>query len=378
MADRPPLDRWILSQLAGTVRHVRESLDSFDATDAGRRIARFVDDLSNWYVRRARRRFWSSDRTGAARMDKDAAYLTLHRCLVTLTHVLAPFTPFVTEELWSNLAAGRDGAPESVHLADYPEPDHSAVDPALDQAMAAARDIVSLGRTARTDTKTKVRQPLPRAVIHYAGDHTALRPLLDLVAEELNVKAVEFAESAEQLAGWRARPNFRELGPRLGSAVKDVAAALARDDGSLAAALAAGNTVTVEAGNRTVTLGPDDVELSQEVREGWGIAAEGGVTVALDLSITPDLRLEGLAREVVRAVQDARKAAGLDVSDRIALTLDASGDLQEAIDGHADYIASETLAVTMARGVGSSEHEAQAEVEGQPLRIALGRESERS
>jgi isoleucyl-tRNA synthetase len=373
-ADRPPLDRWVLSQLAGTVRDVRDSLDRFDATGAGRRIARFVDDLSNWYVRRARRRFWGTNRSGAAQTDKDAAYLTLHRCLVTLTRLLAPFTPFLTEELWSNVAAGRDGAPESVHLADYPEPDLLAVDPALDQAMAAARQIVSLGRTARTDTKTKVRQPLPRAVIHYAGDHAALRPLIDLITDELNVKAVEFAESAEQLAGWRARPNFRELGPRLGSAVKAVATALARDDGSLAAELASGRTVTVDAGKETVALGPDEVELSQEVREGWGVAAEGGVTVALDLAITPELHLEGLAREVVRAVQDARKAAGLDVSDRIALGLEASGDLQDAIDRHTDSIRSETLAERVDPDIGPSEHEVRTVIEGHPLRIALRRE----
>jgi isoleucyl-tRNA synthetase len=376
-ADRAPLDRWILSQLAGTVREVRDSLDRFDATAAGRRLARFVDDLSNWYVRRARRRFWSANRAGGAAADKASAYETLHECLLTTTLMLAPFTPFVTEEMWGNLAAGRDGAPSSVHLADYPEPDLGAVDPALDRAMRAARDIVSLGRTARTDTKTKVRQPLSRAVVHYAGDHAALRPLLDLVADELNVKAVEFAESAEQLAGWKAKPNFRELGPRLGPAVKEVAAALAQDDGSLAAALARGESVQVA----NVTLSPADVELSQEVREGWGVAAEGGVTVALDLTITPELRLEGLARELVRVIQEARKSAGLDVSERIALGVEAQGDLAAAVDRHLDYVMAETLATSFEPPKLSSDvprgpvHETESIVDGMPVRVTLARET---
>jgi isoleucyl-tRNA synthetase len=369
LAERPPLDRWVLSQLAGTVREVREGLDRFDATAAGRRIALFLDDLSNWYVRRARRRFWRSARSPAAGVDKDAAYLTLHQCLRTATLLLAPFTPFVTEELWSNLAAGREGAPESVHLADYPEPDPAAVDPALDRAMEAARDIVSLGRTARTDTRTKVRQPLSRAVVHYPGDRSSLEPLLDLVTEELNVKSVELAESAEQLAGWKAKPSFRKLGPRLGGAVKDVAAALARDDGSLAAALARGESVQVEAGGRQVTLTPADVELSQDVREGWGVAAEGGLTVALDLTITPELRLEGLAREVVRAVQEARKAAGLEVSDRISLHLNASGQLAQAVAEHGDHVRAETLAVSLNGDEDAMEYESSSEIEGQTLRI---------
>jgi isoleucyl-tRNA synthetase len=371
LSERPPLDRWVLSQLAGTVRVVRERLDRFDATGAGRRIARFVDDLSNWYVRRARRRFWSSERAAGGDADKASAYLTLNECLVTLSGLLAPYTPFVTEELWSNLVAGRDGAPDSVHLSDFPEANLAAVDPALDEAMQAARDIVSLGRTVRTDTKTKVRQPLSRAVVHYAGDHSALELLLPLVSEELNVKEVEFAESADHLAAWRAKPNYRELGPRLGPAVKEVAAALERDDGSLARTLARGEPVRVTAGGQTVPLDPGDVDLSQEVREGWGVAAEGGLTVALDLAITPELRREGLAREIVRAVQEARKAAGLDVSDRIALGLECSGELGEAVAAHLDYISAETLAVSLDGAVDTPAHEERSEIEGQPLRISL-------
>jgi len=333
VAERPPLDRWVLSTLHRVTLDVRGRMDAFDATGAARELSAFLDDLSNWYVRRARRRFWSSERAGdgAGSSDKAAAYATLHECLVTLVALVAPFAPFVTEEIWGNLAADRAGRPDSVHLADYPVGDPSVVDEALEEAMSAARTVVALGRQVRNDTKVKVRQPLSRAVVHYAGDREALRPLLPLVTDELNVKTVEFAESAEQLAGWRAKPNFRVLGPRLGPAVKAVAERLAADDGELAAGLAASRTVRVRLDDQEISLAPGDVDLTQEVREGWGVAAEGGVTVALDLELDDDLRREGLARELVRAVQDARKAAGLDVTDRIRLWVDGSREVGRAL-----------------------------------------------
>ena len=340
---RPPLDRWILSQLAGTARVARDGLEAYDATGAGRRIAAFLDDLSNWYVRRARRRFWDPEGAGGA--PTRAAFLTLHECLVTLSRLLAPFTPFVAEAIWRNLAAGRGEAPDSVHLAEYPLAEPERIDPALDEAMASARAIVELGRRVRTETKMKVRQPLLEAVVHHPGDHEALEPLLDLVADELNVKRVAFAESAEAFGRWRAKPNFEVLGPRLGPAVKEVAAALSRDDGSVAAALARGESATIQTASGEVSLAPDDADLVHETLEGWGVASEGGVTVALELELTPELRREGLARELVRLIQDARKAAGLHVSDRIVLGVSASGEVAEALEAHRDWIQTETLAV---------------------------------
>jgi isoleucyl-tRNA synthetase len=263
---------------------------------------------------------------------------------------LGPFTPFVAETLWRNLAAGREGAPDSVHLSDYPAADEGRIDPALDEAMAAARQIVELGRRIRTETRIRVRQPLLEAAVHYAGDHEALARLFDLVAEELNVKQVVFAESAEQLGRWRAKPNFKKLGPRLGSRVQQVASELARDDGALASSLARGESVTIRLADGTVELSPDDVDLVQETLEGWGVAGEGGLTVALELELTPELRSEGLARELVRVAQDARKAAGLDVSDRIVLGLDADGDVAAALEAFRDRIAAETLAVEVVAG----------------------------
>jgi isoleucyl-tRNA synthetase len=370
--DRPVLDRWILSQLADTVARSRECLERYDATSAGRRISRFVDDLSNWYVRRARRRFW--DPGGEAGASTRAAFATLHECLVTLARLLAPITPFVAEELWRNLAADRDGRPESVHLSDYPSPIAELADPLLDEAMEGARAIVELGRRIRTDARVRVRQPLHEAVVHYPGDRDAIRPLLDEVADELNVKDVVFADSTERFGRWRAKPNFKVLGPRLGGRVERVADALAADDGWMASELAAGRSVTVSTDGDDVRLEPDNVDLVQETSEGWGVASEGGLTVALDLELTEELRFEGIAREVVRVVQDARKTARLEVSDRIVLGLLTAGAASDAIDRYGATIARETLAVELRRDrVPEATFEERATVEGSEVVVTLHR-----
>jgi isoleucyl-tRNA synthetase len=220
----------------------------------------------------------------------------------------------------------------------------------------------------------KVRQPLRRAMVHYSGDHAVLVPILDLVAEELNVKEVAFTESAERLAGWRAKPNFRLLGPRLGARVKEVAVALSADDGSLAGALAAGDEVTLDVAGESVSLHPDEVDLERETAAGWGVKAEGGLTVALDMEVTPDLRLEGLARDVVRLIQDARKAAGLEVSDRIELAVETSGEAAEAVAAHRDWIAGEVLAVRLEDGAAEGWDGARrerAELDGMEVGITL-------
>jgi isoleucyl-tRNA synthetase len=366
LPERPVLDRWVRSRLERTVRTAREGLEAYDATGAGRAIQAFVDDLSNWYVRRSRRRFWDPSGDGE---EGASAFHTLHESLVTVAQLLAPFTPFVSEALWRTLAGGKEGRPDSVHLSDYPEPDSDSIDDRLEEAMAAARAIVELGRRVRVETKTRTRQPLAEAVVHYAGDHRALEPLLGVVADELNVKRVEFAESAHELGRWRAKPNYKALGPRLGAGVKEVAAALARDDGSFAAAFARGESATVGG----VPLGPHEVDLSQDVREGWGVASEGGLTVALDLDLTPDLRREGIARELVRLVQDARKAAGLDVSDRIVLGVEASGEVAAALALHREHLASETLAREVSDGPIESAFRQTSEIEGISVTVTVSK-----
>jgi len=369
LSERSVLDRWLLSQLHRTIGEARAGLEAYDATGAGRRIAALVDDLSNWYVRRSRRRFW--DPSGQGGGETESAFHTLRECLVAIVTLLAPFTPFVAEEIWRNLAAGRDGAADSVHLAEYPSADPVAIDDRLDEGMDAARAIVALGRTVRVQTRTKVRQPLAEAVIHYSGDHAALEPLLDLVADELNVKSVVFAESTADLGRWWAKPNYRTLGPRLGSRVKEVAALLAGDDGRLAAVLARGERVTVSAAGTTVSLGPEDVDLAQDVRTGWGVAADAGITVALDLDLTPELRTEGLARDMVRLVQDARKAAGLEVADRIDLAVDATGEVARALAAHRDYVAGETLAVNVTTLELSGGFRQESEIDGARVAVTI-------
>jgi isoleucyl-tRNA synthetase len=381
--ERPMLDRWAMSQLHGTIASVRQAMERYDATGACRRISQFVDDLSNWYVRRSRRRFWDPARaagdgsgSGSAARDKLAAYATLHRCLTVLVGLMAPVTPFIADEIYRNLVAeGDPGAPESVHLTDFPVPDPSLIDPELDEAMAVARQIVSLGHQVRTAAKVRVRQPLARAVVALPGDPSRLEPLISLVAEELNVKQVGFTESAEGLTGWRAKPNFRVLGPKLGRQVQDVAGVLQRDDGTLAARFARGESVSLALdGNEAVSLGPEDVELTQQTRSGWGVASDGAVTVALDLEPDDELRREGLAREVVRAVQDLRKSAGLEVADRIVLGIEASPEVWAALEPHKDFLAQEVLALeVLDRAVGEPAGAVDVDLDDSSVRVSLRR-----
>jgi isoleucyl-tRNA synthetase len=211
-------------------------------------------------------------------------------------------------------------------------------------------------------------------VIHVAGDHEALTPLFPVVADELNVRTVMFAESVEAFGRWRAKPDFKVLGPRLGPRVQQVSASLAADDGTIAAALARGEAVELGLADGTsVRLGPDDVDLTQEVREGWGLASEGGVTVALDLEVTPELRLEGLARELIRVVQDARKDAGLAVTDRIVLGIEADGDVAAALAAHAESVAGETLAVSVSGSIDPEGHRRDAQLEGSRVSVSVRR-----
>jgi isoleucyl-tRNA synthetase len=325
------LDRWVLSRLAATVEEVTERLEAYDATFAGRAIAAFVDDLSNWYVRRSRRRFWVGDA---------AAFDTLRECLVTVAKLLAPFTPFIADEIYDNL----DGAEPSVHVCDWPEP--GPRDRTLEDGMAVAREAVRRGLAARGQAKVKVRQPLREAVVVAAGrEREAIERHADLVREELNVKALRFVAAADELGSYEVKPNYRTLGPRFGRWMPHVAAAVgALDPGGVAAALREGRTIGVSVDGHEHELGADDVTLVLKPLAGYQVEREGAHAVALDLAIDEELRREGLAREVVRAVQNARKDAGLDVADRIALTLGGDAELVAAVRAHEEYVAGETLA----------------------------------
>ena len=369
-ADRGPLDRWILSRLASTTVLVTESLRGYEPLAAATAVGDLVDDLSNWYVRRSRRRFWRTD-PDAPPGDTLAAQATLHDVLTTLSLLLAPMCPFVSDAMWRQLtgADDHDGAGDSVHLADWPVADTALVDPELEAQMALARRLTSLGRAARSEASVKVRQPLARALVFLPADAPGI--LRDIVADELNVDEIDTADELSEVIQFELVPNFSTLGPRLKDRVKDLRPALATIDGAAAAAaLEAGESITVVVGGEPVELSPDDVQLRVRGQQGFAVSREGGEVVALDLTLDEALRKRGLAREVVRLVQDLRKTSGLEVSDRIRLCVEGL----DAVADHFDYIAREVLAVEIMTGPGDGGGtvlELDDELLAQPVRIWL-------
>ncbi|WP_442910892.1 isoleucine--tRNA ligase [Kitasatospora sp. NBC_01266] len=344
-ADRPQLDRWVLSELNTLVRETDAALESYDTQRAGKLLSGFVDDLSNWYVRRGRRRFWQGDA---------AALATLHEALETVTRLMAPLTPFITERVWQDLVVPVDPeAPASVHLASWPVADESLIDSELSRHMALVRRLVELGRATRAESGVKTRQPLSRALIAAQGWEELPADLRAQIAEELNVAALEsLATVGGSLVDTTAKANFRALGKRFGKGVQDAAKAVAAADAAvLAAELRATGTTSVVMGEETISLSPDEVIITETPREGWAVANESGATVALDLAITPELKRLGVARDAIRQIQEARKNSGLDVSDRIVLRWQSAE--QETVDAlieHAALVADEVLAVDFANG----------------------------
>jgi isoleucyl-tRNA synthetase len=341
-AARPVLDRWVLSELSELVGKVDAAMAAYDTHEAGKLLAAFVDDLSNWYVRRSRRRFWRGD---------PAALATLHEALRTVTLLMAPITPFVTERVWQDLVVPVDPqAPLSVHLAEFPRVDDSARDPELSARMVVARRLVELGRAARAESGMKVRQPLSRALATANGSVGLPDDLLAEIAAELNVGAV--APIAGSFVDTTAKANFRTLGKRFGKRVQQVAKAIAAADAAaLKDDLRTTGTTSVEVDGEPVTLGPDEVVITETPREGWAVASDAGATVALDLHLTPELRRAGLARDAIRQIQEARKASGLEVSDRIRLRyLPSDDETALALTEHGDLVAEEVLATDYAAG----------------------------
>ena len=341
-------------------RTVIDRMDDFDCTTAGREIAEYVDQLSNWYVRLNRRRFWDGD---------PAAFATLRHCLVEVSKLLAPFVPFVTEEIYGNLTGDGD----SVHLQDHPEPDPELEDGELEAGVEAVMRAIELGRAARAQAKVKNRQPLARAVIVATEvERRELERLSEVVARELNVKELEFVSEQEELVTYTAKPNFRALGPRFGKAMPQVAAAIeALDPAHVLEATRGERRIGINVDGSDHPLEPDDVTLVMRPLDGYEVEAEAGRAVALALDIDDDLRREGIAREIVHAIQAARKDAGLEVSDRIVLTLGGDDALLEAARTHEGYVAGETLATSVVYD-GASEARAAA-IDGRELRIGIER-----
>ncbi|HEX3174738.1 MAG TPA: isoleucine--tRNA ligase [Solirubrobacterales bacterium] len=361
------LDRWVVSRLQATVATVRGRMDEFDCTAAGRTIAEYVEELSNWYVRLSRRRFWEGDR---------AAFATLRHCLLETAALLAPFTPFLADEIHLNLAGGEGESfgelPDSVHLRDFPVVESALRDRELEAAMEAVRLTVELGRAARAQAKAKVRQPLRRAVI-VANDaeRAAISARADLVRAELNVKELDFVEEESELVSYAVKPNYRSLGPRFGKRMPQVAAAVeALDPVHVARVMADGGQVGINVDGDEHTLGPDEVTLALQPLEGYEVEAEAGHAVALQLELDDELRREGLAREIVHAVQNARKAAGLEITDRIELSLGGDPDLLDAARAHEQYLANEVLATSVAYDASSGP---MASIDGRELTIVVTR-----
>jgi isoleucyl-tRNA synthetase len=369
-AEGTELDRWIVSRLDATTGAVIEEMDRFDCTAAGREIAAFVEDLSNWYVRLSRRRFWDGD---------PAAFETLRYCLVGVARLLAPFTPFVADEIWSNLVGGEDGEfgglPDSVHLTDYPEPDPALRDPDLERAMAAVRRTVELGRAGRAQSGIKMRQPLSRAVIVASDEERAwIEAEADLVRSELNVRELEFVTEEADLVTYAVKPNYRTLGPRFGSDMPAAAAAVgALDPDRVAESLSAGEPIVVSVSGTDHPLAEEDLVMEMEPLEGYQVEAQSGHAVALSLELDEGLIAEGLAREIVHAVQNARKNAGLEITDRIALDLGGDPELLAAAEAHAGYLSGEVLATSLTFSGGEGESAESQTVDGRDLVIGIGR-----
>jgi isoleucyl-tRNA synthetase len=372
-----PIDRWVLARLNALVRDVTAMLEGYDVHGPAKAIERFVDELSNWYVRRNRRRFWKAEQDA----DKAAAFDTLYTCLATLARLVAPFMPYLAEALYRNLVAGQDeSAPPSVHLAPWPEADPAAIDEELLSATARLLDVVGLGRSARRTAGLRVRQPLGEVVVRAPEGAEALRPFEDELREELNVKRVRFLDVGEGLVVQRFKPNLPVVGRKHGRLVPALRQALEALSGpaadEAAQAVRQGRTFPLEVQGQTLDLGPEDVLIEASSPPGYAVAEAGGLLVALNTTLTPDLVREGQARDLVRFVQDARRAAELAISDRIDLTLQpASGlDLGPLLDAFGPYIRAETLAerVTVSPPRQGA-FTAAADVDGKPVVIGIQR-----
>jgi isoleucyl-tRNA synthetase len=347
--DRPALDRWMLSRLADTIERTTVALDGYEPFPAATAIAELIDDTSNWFVRRSRRRFWRTD-PGADPADSLGAQATLFDVLVTVGRLLAPMCPFVADRMWGDLT-GAD-ADDSVHLADWPLPRPEALDPALEASMALARRLSSLGRAARSEAGMKVRQPLARALVYLPPGSPA--PAAGVVEEELNVDVVEVTEELGDVLAYELVPNYKLLGPRLRDKVQQLRAAMSSVDGVAAAAeLSAGRPVVIDVGDGTVELSGDEVELRVRAQPGFAVSRDGAEVVALDLALDDDLRRRGLARELIRHVQEHRKTMGLEVSDWIHLVVVGLDDLEPLFELIGREVLARSVATTPPEDAGT-------------------------
>ena len=372
MEKRPEIDRWIISLLNTLVREVTESLENYDPTPAARAIQEFVgENLSNWYVRLNRKRFWG----GGMTEDKLAAYQTLYTCLETVVMLAAPFAPFITDRIFCDLNAvsGRH-TDESVHLSTFPRADLSLIDSRLEERMDLAQKVSSMVLALRRKVSIKVRQPLMKILIPVLDPAMAeqIAAVKNLIMSEVNVKEVELIENTAGIITKRIKPNFKTLGPRYGKQMKQIAALTAEFSQERIAEIEAAPETVLDIAGEKIVVTPADFEITSEDMPGWLVASEGKLTVALDITITDDLKAEGVARELINRIQNIRKESGFEVTDKIRVEIEQKEIVADAVARFADYIASQTLAVgicTAAQPAGGIVVDS--DVDDEPLRIAI-------
>jgi isoleucyl-tRNA synthetase len=373
VSQRPDIDQWILSLLNTTVGEYTEAMGNYDPTRAARLVSNFtVEQLSNWYVRRNRRRFWK----GESGPDKTAAYQTLFECLAAITKMMAPFAPFLSDEIYRSLMSETHRERfESVHIAPMVASYEKLINPELERRMDVAQRVVSIVRTMRANTNLKTRQPLARiAVPASAETRRLIEQMNDVILEEINVKRIEFIDESSPIVRKTATANFRIIGPKFGKLVNAVAKRIKEMSSSEVIHLDQTGTFSTEINGSPVTISREDVSIAAQSIEGWLVESAEGLTVALDTTLTPELINEGLAREFVNRVQNMRKDAGLSVTDRIRIYFESSNRLSEAVTRMSDYIKSETLATRMHTGRDSAEHWQQWEIDGEPCGIGISKD----
>ena len=360
------LDRWIISALNRFVKEVTEGFDTYDIQAVTSRLVAFIDDLNNWYIRRSRRRFWKSENDG----DKKEAYDTLYRVLMTFVKTAAPVVPFITEEIYLNLRTS--DMPESVHLCDYPVYNASERDEKLEAEMSLAMKTIAMGRALRSSSNIKIRQPLSRLVVvdRSESDRKILSDYASIISEELNVKAVDIRADESDIVSYSAKANFKVLGSRLGKSMKEVAAVIQGFSSSEIADILDGNARAVSYSGGEIMIGEGDLVVQRSEKEHVKVLNEGAVTVGYDTEITHDLLLEGIARDIVRFVQTARKEKDFDVADHIALKIGGSDLIKEAVDAFGKYIAEETLADSLDFGCADGD---EAEIADEKVRVLVAK-----
>lgn len=380
VAERPEIDRWIISSLNSLVRQYVHYMDDYDITKAARGVSEFtLDQLSNWYVRRNRRRFWSKTRLvekSEQGKDKTAAYQTLYECLETIARLMAPFAPFLAEELFRNLdATTKRSEAESVHLASTPTVEEEAIDTELEWRMERAEKIVMLVRAMRMKSNLKVRQPLKRIILPITNekDRAAVKRMEAVILDEINVKAIEYVTDESGIVKKRAKANFKSIGPKFGKSVQAVANRIKELSPEEISELERSGSMPLPVNGTTYTIGQEDVEIIREDIEGWLVESDAGITVALDTELDEALLTEGFAREFVNRVQNMRKEAGFNVTDRITIYYKAGEKPSAMLETMAAYIQNETLAVDFSHAFRSAEYTSGLDINGEVVEVSIER-----